>query len=138
MNIIKELQEISNKLDEIDEYYNGLSDELSKVDCKIQDLLHYIEFNTIQVKWCYRMMKELKMLREKRRIIKNDMEILSKYTEIKNRLPSMESRKFMLAEIFKKEKQLNNQVYINRSYSEEEINNIVGKRGEKDEENSSD
>ena len=138
MNIIKELQEISNKLDEIDEYYNGLSDELSRVDCKIQDLLHYIEFNTIQVKWCYRMIKELKMLREQRRLIKNDMEILAKYNETKNRLPSLESRKFMLAEIFKKEKQLNNQVYINRSYSEEEINGIIGKRGEKDEKNSSD
>ena len=123
MNVIEEIKTISDKLDVIDEY-NTLNDELSKVDCKIQDLLHYIEFNKISVKGCYRMMKEIKELREQRRKIKNDMEILSKYNETKQKLLSSDNRKFLLTEIYKKEKQLS-QPYKNREYTEEEMQRIL-------------
>lgn len=137
MEVIKELQSIIGKLDKIDEYYSTLGDEFSKVDLKIQDLLHYIEFNTIQVKWCYRMVKELKMLREERRRIKNDMDILARYVEMKNRLLSTENRKMFLSEIHKREKQLDGRVYMNREYTEEEMNRIV-KGGDSSEKVSSD
>ena len=137
MEVVKELQSVIGKLDKIDEYYETLTDELSRVDCKIQDLLHYIEFNTIQVKWCYRMVKEIKVLREERRKIKNDMDILSRYVEMKNRLLSVDNRKMVLSEIHKREKQLNSQVYTNREYTNDDINKII-KGGEKVEESSGD
>lgn len=124
MNVIDELKIINDKLDVIDEYSNTLSDELSKVDCKMQDLLHYIEFNKISVKWCYRMMKEMKELREKKRKIKNDMEILSKYNETKTKLLTSDNRKFLMTEIYKKDKQLN-QPYKNREYTEEDMQKIL-------------
>ena len=124
MNVIDELKIINDKLDVIDEYSNTLSDELSKVDCKMQDLLHYIEFNKISVKWCYRMMKEMKELRGKRRKIKNDMEILSKYNETKTKLLTSDNRKLLMTEIYKKDKQLN-QPYKNREYTEEDMQKIL-------------
>lgn len=124
MNVIEELKNVVDKLDILDEYSSTLNEELSKVDCKMQDLLHYIEFNKISVKWCYRMMKEMKNLREQRRKIKNDMELLSKYTEQKNKLLSSDNRKFFMAEIYKKDK-LINQPYRNREYTEEDMQQII-------------
>ena len=124
MNVIEELKNVVYKLDILDEYSSTLNEELSKVDCKMQDLLHYIEFNKISVKWCYRMIKEMKNLREQRRKIKNDMELLSKYTEQKNKLLSLDNRKFFMAEIYKKDK-LINQPYRNREYTEEDMQQII-------------
>ena len=49
MEVVKTLQEITNTLDELDTYYDGLTNELSIIDLKIQDLLHYIENNKISI-----------------------------------------------------------------------------------------
>ena len=70
------------------------------------------------------MMKEMKELREKRRKIKNDMEILSKYNETKTKLLTSDNRKFLMTEIYKKDKQLN-QPYKNREYTEEDMQKIL-------------
>lgn len=98
MNVVEEIKEIVAKLDKIDDYNNSLCDKLSVVDSKTQDLLHYIENNKINVLWCYRMLKEIKSLRQERRKIKNDMELLSKYNEHKNKIISKDNRQFLLAE----------------------------------------
>lgn len=124
MNVVDELRSITEKLDVIDNYNSTLNDELSKLDCKMQDLLHYIEFNKINVKWCYKMLKEMKQIREQRRKIKNDMELLSKYNETKTKLLSSDNRKFLMAELYKKDKQLN-QPYKNREYTEEDMQQIL-------------
>ena len=94
------------------------------VDSKLQDLLHYIENNKINVLWCYRMIKEIKVLREERRKIKNDMELLSKYSEQKNKIISKENRQFLMTEIYKKEKLLGKN-YTNKQYTEEEMQKIL-------------
>ena len=112
MNVIDEIKEVIDKLNKIDEYNSTLSSELSSLDNKQQDLLHYIENNKINILWCYRMIKEIKSVREKRRKVKNDMDVLIKY------------RQFLLSELFKKEKSLGKK-YNNKKYTEEELQKIL-------------
>lgn len=127
MEEIDVLEEVKNAVDilnRIDEYHVTLSDRLSALDSRTQDLLHYIESNSINVLWCYRMIKELKTIRIERRKVKNDMELLTKYTEVKNRLTSKDSRTFILSELHKRNKQLQT-TYKNRQYTEEDIQKII-------------
>lgn len=124
MNVVEEIKEIVAKLDKIDDYNNSLGNKLSVVDSKTQDLLHYIENNKINVLWCYRMLKEIKSLRQERRKIKNDMELLSKYNEHKNKIISKDNRQFLLAEVYKKEKLLGKN-YVNKQYTENEMQKII-------------
>ena len=126
MEVLKEIQGVIDKLNEIDNYSDSLSKELSILDTKQQDLLHYIEFNKIDIFWCYRMIKEIKSVREKRRKVKNDMEILSEYNKSKNKLVMETHRQFLLAELHKKEKKLNKS-YTKKQYTEEELNQILRK-----------
>lgn len=131
MEVTKTLQEINDKLDALDEYGDGLTNELSEVDLKIQDLLHYIEYNKVSILWAYKYIAELKKLRIERRRIKNDMFLLNKYGEHKNKLISSGNRKFMMTEIYKAEKQLNTP-YKNRQYKDGEIEELLEKPTKKD------
>lgn len=125
MEIINEITSIVNTLDEIDEYGSTLNGKLSELDSKEQDLLHYIENHKINILWCYRVVKEIKDVRTERRKVKNDMELISKFNEIKNRITSKENRQFVLTELHKKDKLLN-MPYKNRQYSEEDIQKMLG------------
>ena len=131
MEVIKTLQEITNTLNELDTYYDGLANELSVIDLKIQDLLHYIENNNISILWSYKYIVELKKLRMERRRIKRDMFILSKYNEHKNKIISSGNRQFLMSEVYKAEKQLDTP-YKNRQYKDEEIEKILKKSSKKD------
>lgn len=55
---------------------NQLTKELSNVDIEIQSLLHYVEFNKFDVVSGYKIVRNLKDLRIKRRGIKNELEPL--------------------------------------------------------------
>lgn len=125
MDVLKTITEIVDKLNEIDNYDTGLSQLLSECDEKQQDLLHYIENNKINMLWCYKYVRELKNVREKRRNVKNDMERIMKFKEQKTKLAStIDNRQLMLAELNKREKQLNCP-YKNRRYTEEELQKIL-------------
>lgn len=125
MDVLKAITEIVDKLNEIDNYDNGLSQLLSECNEREQDLLHYIENNKINMLWCYKYVRELKNVREKRRNIKNDMERITKFKEHKTKLVStIDNRQLMLAELNKREKQLNCP-YKNRRYAEEELQKIL-------------
>lgn len=125
MDVLKAIAEIVDKLNEIDNYDNGLSQLLSECDEREQDLLHYIENNKINMLWCYKYVRELKNIREKRRNIKNDMERITKFKEHKTKLVStIDNRKLMLAELNKREKQLNCP-YKNRRYTEEDLQKVL-------------
>lgn len=125
MDVLKTITEIVNKLNEIDNYDSSLSQLLSECNEKEQDLLHYIENNKINMLWCYKYVRELKNVREKRRNIKNDIERIMKFKEQKTKLAStIDNRQLMLAELNKREKQLNCP-YKNRRYTEEELQKIL-------------
>lgn len=124
MDVIQEITDIVDKLNKIDEYDSTLVDELSKLDQKQQDLLHYIEFNKVNILWCYRMIKEIKAVREQRRKVKNDIDLCGEFSKHKNKLISKENRQFLIAELHKKIK--NNSVpYKNRQYTEEEMQKVL-------------
>ena len=125
MDVLKTITEIVNKLNEIDNYDSSLSQLLSECNEREQDLLHYIENNKINILWCYKYVRELKNVREKRRNIKNDMERIMKFKEQKPKLAStIDNRQLMIAELNKREKQLNCP-YKNRRYTEEELQKIL-------------
>ena len=125
MDVLKTITEIVNKLNEIDNYDSSLSQLLSECNEREQDLLHYIENNKINIVWCYKYVRELKNVREKRRNIKNDMERIMKFKEQKTKLAStIDNRQLMIAELNKREKQLNCP-YKNRRYTEEELQKIL-------------
>ena len=118
------INEAIRLLNSIDEYGSTLVSKLSDLDSKEQDILHYIENNKISVLWCYNVIRKLKDIRIERRKVKNDMELMSKYNDLKNRLSSKDNREFILSQLHVKEKQLNT-TYKNRKYSEEDIRNIL-------------
>lgn len=125
MKVIEKITQVVEILNEIDQYDSGLSQLLSECDEKEQDLLHFIENNKINMLWCYKYVRELKTIREQRRNIKNDMERINKFKEHKTKLAStIYNRQIMLAEINKREKQLNCP-YKNRRYTEEEIQKVI-------------
>lgn len=124
MNVIEEITTIVTALNELDNYSSSLDNKLSELDLKQQDLLHYIENNSLKTNECYRIIRELKKIRENRRKVKNDMELVYKYNEQKNKLVSTEYRQFLLAEMHKKEKALAKS-YINKGYSGEELESIL-------------
>ena len=130
-DITKKFQEVTDILNDIDDYSTGLANKLSEVDQKIQDLLHYIEYNKINILWSYKYIVELKKLRLERRKIKNDMLIIDVYNKHKSKLPSYENRKFFMTEIYKMEKQLE-APYKNRQYKEGEIEKILEKSDKND------
>lgn len=135
MEIVKTLQDIVNELDRIDTYDEGLAEKLSQIDQKIQDLLHYIETNKINILWSYKYMAELKKLRVERRQIKNDMYLLGKFNEYKNKMISSGNRQFLMNEMYKAEKQLETP-YKNRQYKDGEIEEILKAKKDKNKEES--
>ena len=125
MDVMTKVKETIDLLDEIDAYNNTLVDKLSELDCKEQDLLHYIEDNKISILWCFNMVRQIKKIREERRKVKHDMELLSRFNDVKNKLISTENRQFIMPELYKKEKHLNT-TYKNRQYTEEDMREILG------------
>lgn len=124
MNVIEEVTTIVTLLNELDNYSSGLVNKISELDLKQQDLLHYIENNSLKTNECYRIIRELKKIRENRRQIKNDMDLLSKYNEQKTKLVSTDNRRFLLAEMHKRAKILGKS-YTNKGYTDEELESIL-------------
>lgn len=129
MDVMAKITETVTLLNSIDEYGSTLINKLSELDSKEQDILHHIENKPISILWCYNVVRKIKDLRIERRKVKNDMELMSKYNEIKSKMTSKENRQFILAELHKKEKVLNSE-YKNRQYTEEDMQNIL--KGKKD------
>ena len=124
MNIVEEVKEVISKLNAIDSYNSSLSQQLSVIDKKQQDILHLIESQKISAFEAYRIIKELRQVRIERRKIKNDMELLRVYDENKNKLSLNENRQFLLHEVCKKEKNLNTE-YKYQEYTKEELESII-------------
>lgn len=122
--IVDEVKKIILKLNELDDLYEDLPKQLSEVDTKICDILHLIESNNLKTNECYRIIRELKKQRMKRRQIKNNYTILQVFNTHINKLPLEENRSFLLNEINKKNKEINSE-YKNRIYTSEEIDNIL-------------
>lgn len=122
--IYNKIKQVVIMLDEIDEMINSQSEELQKVDYVLSDWLHYIENNEISEKSSIKIIKEMQKLRKQRRCLHNEYEIEKVYKNNSSKMMGNNTRQFILAEINKTIKQLDNE-YKNRILTNEEINNIL-------------
>lgn len=125
IDVIDKITYIVKELDELDEYKNSLSEAQSNVDCKLSDLLHYIENNNLNAPQSCKIVKEIKKQREMRRQVKQDIELFRIYNLNVNKLTNEGNRKLLLAEINKANKKLQT-TYHNRVYTEEELKELLG------------
>ncbi len=125
MDIIKNLTNAITLLDEIETELDNSPGMQSNIDSKLSDIYHYIESNKLNTSQRYRIVGILADLRKERREILNDYELLKTFKNNEAKLCQKDNRKMLLAEIRKKEKQLQT-VYKNRIYTEEELKELVG------------
>ena len=126
MNVKDKIVEVIDILDEIDEYDNSLAGGLSNADSKLSDLYHVVERYKLKTNECYRMIQEQRKVLLERRKIKDDMSLLAVYKSQREKLLNDKNRVFLKQSLYKKNRELSSDIYKNRVYTDEEINEILG------------
>lgn len=112
--------------DSIDEYLVKLTTEKEMLENKLIDLYHIIELYDLTDAQIKRLHKEMKRVLKKRRMVKNDIYIGDIFNRNKSKLPSEQSRKFLLQAIGTASKRQSNASYNCRAYTHQDINKILG------------
>ena len=123
-NISKQIINITNLLNDLDEYLNEIPNLQSQIDEELSDLYHYIENNELSTKQSLKMIKLIREKRIIRRGLNNDYEMKKTYISNRNKLLIDSQRQFFLTEIYKKNKELSSK-YKNRRLTDEEIKNLI-------------
>jgi hypothetical protein len=118
--VVDKLNVVLQYLDDIQNLKEQHSSAMQDVDYRISDILHLIELNKIPDSCCKKIVEELKTLREIRRDLKNQNEILRTYDTHKEKLASDKSRFLFTTELNKTIKRLGCE-YNNRVYTQEEL-----------------
>lgn len=118
--VVDKLNVVLQYLDDIQSLKEQHSSAMQDVDYRISDILHLIELNKIPDSCCKKVVDELKTLREIRRDLKNQNEILRTYDTHKEKLASDKSRFLFTTELNKTIKRLGCE-YNNRVYTQEEL-----------------
>lgn len=126
MNVLENIKQALSLLQENEDNYSKLFDELSTADRKIDYWLHYIELNNIPVTQSYKIIKEIKRLREKRRIVKNDLELMKVFKDNEQKMVNSKNREVLLSSVCKTNDKQQNAKYSYDAYTEEEVNEILG------------
>lgn len=129
--IIDKITNAISILDEIDNMIKTQSEELQKVDYKLSDLYHLIENNDLSDEASINVVREIHLLRKERRSLNNEHDLEVVYQNQKQKMIGNDSRQFLVTELNKTNKRLNNE-YKNRVYTEEEIEKLISpkkKRG---------
>ena len=126
MSVLENIKQALNLLKENEDEYNGLTEDLSETDRKVDYWLHYIELNNIPVTHAYKIIKELKSLRAKRRLIKNDLELMKVFKDNEQKMINAKNRDVLLSCICKTNNKQQNAKYNYDAYTEEETNDILG------------
>lgn len=108
------LKYMLNFFQEIDKQVKEIEEELSNKDLEQQDILHYIENNTLNASGYAKTGRLLKQVRQERREIKNDLE---KVYCIRDTLTAKYNNKFITADIIKTLKALNQLKNKNKKYT---------------------
>jgi len=103
--------------------YNKLEQELTKVNRQIVDLEHFIENEKFNVLQGFYFSASIKILRNRRRIIKNELETLQILNNNFSKLINIEFYKKIQNDITKKDNTLNSLV-DNKTYNTRELHNI--------------
>lgn len=135
MSVLENIKQALNLLQENEERYTKLFDELSIADKKTDYWLHYIELNNVPVTQGYKIIKEIKRLREKRRVVKNELEIMKVFKDNEQKMVNSKNREVLLSSVCKTDSKQQNAKYSYDAYTEEEINEILGIKKEAEDEN---
>ena len=118
--VIDKINSIVEYLDDIQQIKDNHSSAMQEVEYRISDILHLIEYNNIPDSCCKKLIAELKKLRQIRRDLKNQYEVLHTYELHREKLIKDNSRFMFSSEIGKTTKRLNS-TYNNRVYTQEEL-----------------
>lgn len=126
MNLEEDVSVLVSNLKNIEGEYkkilNKYSEDFSEQDKKQQDILHYLEFNNLNSVAAYRLMKELKEVRLKRRTAEDTVNLLNNIAlQLKFNSKSMDTDKILKD----RKKQLDNRKYKMRCYTEKQLKNIA-------------
>ena len=132
--MLEKLNEAIRLLNEIDNNSENLFNTQSELDKKIDYWLHYIELENIPVTYSYKIIKEIKRLRQERRICKNEIALTKIFKENNQKLCNVQNREFLISQIQKTNRKQQTAQYNYDAYTKEEFNEILGtKESEKNE-----
>jgi hypothetical protein len=110
------------------EDYNNKKDELKKVEGELLDIMHFIENENCNVLQGYYYFKAFKMLRNRRRILKNELKTLEILNNTLSKTVKIDFYKSIKENILEEEKKLlrlkNDKVYNTRKLHNVDKNNI--------------
>ncbi len=129
MSILEKIKQIVRLLHENEESIEILKNKLSDSDRKIDYWLHYIELENVPVTQSYRIIKEIKRLRQERRACKNELSLMRTFKDNEQKLCNDQNRDILLNVVCKTNRKQEEAVYSYDAYSQEEINQILGNKG---------
>jgi len=122
---IDKIKILIESYDQLEDYFNGLSNDLSIKDKQFSDLYHTIKDAKLNSNNAYKFCREIKQISNKRAEIKKNIAIKDTFYQHKNKMENKSNRGLLNNEVHRKGKTLNYQ-YINRIYTEEDIREILG------------
>ena len=122
--LLEKIESVVKTLDEIDEMIKTQSSELQKVDYELSDWLHLIENKELSKEEGYKIIERIHKLRIERRELNNEYELEKVYNTHKSKLTGTDTRQFLMVEINKAKKMLN-QEYKNRVLTEDMFNETL-------------
>lgn len=125
--IYEKIKQLVILLDEIDNMICTQGEELQKIDFELSDWYHYIENNELNETASIKIINEIQKLRKLRRCLNNEHEIENTYKNNASKVMGNNTRPFLLAEINKTVKRLDND-YKNRILTEEKINELLNSK----------
>lgn len=134
MSVLNNLKQAIELLQQNEDNYSELFNQQSETDRKIDFWLHYIELNNVPVTQSYKIIKEIKRLREKRRTIKNELELMKVFKDNEQKMVNAKNRQVLLNNVCKTDNKQQNAKYSYDAYTEEEIEEILGIKKEVDNE----
>lgn len=126
MNVLENIKTAITLLEQNEEYRDELNELQSITDRKIDYWLHYIELNPLKTAETYRIVKEIKQLRNQRRIYKNDLELLKIFKDNEVKMCNASNRKILMTQVCKTANKQENAKYSYDAYTEEEANEVLG------------
>lgn len=126
MSVIENIKKAISLLEENENYYQELFELQSQTDKKIDYWLHYIELEKVPVTQSYKIIKEIKRLRNLRRQYKNEMALMRVFKDNEQKLCNISNRKILLNQICRTDNKQQNAKYSYDAYTSEEIEKILG------------
>ena len=124
--MINKLREAVRLLNEIDNNSDSLYETQSELDKKIDFWLHYIENESIPVTYAYKIIKEIKKLRQERRICKNEISLTKIFQDNEQKLCNVSNRDILMVQVEKTNKKQEEAKFNYGAYTEDELNEILG------------